>query len=218
MSNVKFSLIGALCASLITSVASAGTLTLGFNAISNNTPANAAAGESQLRVTISMMGSDVNFRFFHDGMVAASIAGIYFDDRSPRLSAGALTPSGPGVSFSAGGSPPGLPGGAGLTPSFVNTQRFTSTNPPPMNGVSPGEHLDIKFSILSGDFDSVLSDIALGQIRIGLQVISIGANEGSEQFVNDTPDDVRIDVIPLPTPLSLAGAGLLGLAAIRRRR
>lgn len=214
--RLKSIMIAACCGVACGAPALAGTLTLGFQNITGNSATDAAIGESQLRVTISMVGADVNFRFFHDGgMAAAAIAQIYFDDRSPLLGAAALTPSGAGVAFTANGAPPVLPGGNTLSPAFVETRRFTANSPPPMRGISPGEHLDIKFGLLSGDYDAVIADLVAGDLRIGIHVIAF-ASGGSESFVNDLPPDM--EVIPLPTPLSLAGAGLLGLAAIRRRR
>lgn len=211
----KYLAITALSVAAGGASASAATMTLGFNNISGNSATNAAIGESQFKVTISEMGSQVNFRFFHDGTAASSIAQIYFDDRSPRLGAATLTGSGSGVAFAPNGSPPVLPAANNASPAFAVTKRFSANNPAPSKGINPGEFLDIKFSLLSGDFDSVLSDIGSGKLRMGFHAIAF-ASGGSESFVNGSPPAPQ--VIPLPTPVSLAGAGLVGLLAIRRRR
>ena len=211
----KYLAIMALSVAAGSATASAATMTLGFDNISGNSATNAAIGESQFKVTISQMGAQVNFRFFHDGSAASSIAQIYFDDRTPRLGAATLAGSGSGVVFAPNGSPPVLPAANNASPAFAVTKRFSANNPAPSKGINPGEFLDIKFSLLSGDFDSVLSDIGSGKLRMGMHVISF-ANGGSESFVNGDPP---IDpVVPLPTPVTLAGAGLMCLAAIRRRR
>lgn len=211
----KYFAIAALSVGLFAVAARAGTVTLGFENITGTSATNAAAGEAQLRLTISMMGADVNFRFFHDGVAAATITQVYFDDRSPLLGAAMLASSGAGVAFSENGAPPVLPGGTNASPAFVETRRFTANSPPPMKGISPGEYLDIKFALLSGDFDTVIADIIAGDLRVGIHVQAF-ANGGSESFINGDPP---IDpVVPLPTPVTLAGAGLVGLMAIRRRR
>lgn len=207
--------ISALIVGAAAGSAFAAPLTVGFQNISGNSATNIAIGESQYKLTISEMGADVNFRFFHDGSAASSIAQIYFDDRSPRLGAATLTGSGAGVVFGPNGSPPVLPAANNASPAFSVTKRFSANNPAPSKGINPGEYLDIKFALLSGDFDALLGDVATGKLRVGMHVIAF-ANGGSESFVNGNPPPTA--PVPLPTPVTLAGAGLVGLAAIRRRR
>lgn len=210
-----FFAISALGFAGVVAPAFAGPVTYGFENISGNSATNAAIGEAQYKVTVSAMGSQVNFRFFHDGVAASSIAQIYFDDRTPRLGAATLTGSGSGVAFAPNGSPPVLPAANNASPAFAVTTRFSANNPAPSKGINPSEFLDIKFSLISGDFDSVLSDIGAGNLRFGIHVISF-ANGGSESFVNGNPPPTS--PVPLPSPVTLAGAGLVGLMAIRRRR
>lgn len=205
----------AFAGAIVTASAHAAPVTLHFSNVSGNSAVNAAIGESQFRVTISEVGSNVNFRFFHDGSAASSIARIYFDDRAGRLGSATLAGSGSGVAFTTSASPPNLPAGNELSPAFSATKKFGAMSPPPQKGINPGEFLDITFSLTSGDFDDLLTDIAERTLRFGFHAIAFAAG-GSETFVNEEP--IRTPVVPLPTPLALAGAGLLGLAAIRRRR
>ncbi|NUN98546.1 MAG: PEP-CTERM sorting domain-containing protein, partial [Candidatus Omnitrophica bacterium] len=75
----------------------------------------------------------------------------------------------------------------------------------------PGEWLGVGFNLLSGKtFADVLADIADGDLRIGIHVQGF-RNGGSESFVNN-------GVVPEPATVGLLAAGLLSLAAGRRRR
>ncbi len=195
-------------------LASAGTQTYGFTNISGNNATNAAAGETQLRVTVSMlMGGKVGFHFFHMGNTPMTITQIYFDDNTPRLGAADAPAGSMGVAFAPGGAPPDLPAGNNAMPVFLSNRRFTANSPAPTHGVSPGETLDLSFSII-GLFADVLADINSGELRIGIHVQAFG-NGGSESFVNEPQDPVR--PIPLPTAGAMGLAGLL-LAGSRRRR
>ncbi len=212
MCSLRYLLCGiAVCAA--SAAANAGSITLGFKNITNNSAPDVLIGESQLKMTVSMMGAAVNFHFFHDGLSPASITQIYFDETLTRLGAASLTSSGVGVNFSAGGSPPDLPGGNSISPAFDDTRRFTANPPPSKSGVNPGEFLDIKFAFASGDFDILVGDLSTGALRVGIHVQAF-ADGNSEAFINDIP----MTVIPLPAPLGLSLAGLAPLAIRRRRR
>lgn len=128
------------------------------------------------------------------------IRNIYFD-----------TSAGMGVSlvgstdlsaFVAGGAPSDLP--AGNNVGFVTDSNWTATNPSSTYGISAGE--SITFS-LSGVTASSFSD---GSLRFGvhLQGLPSGA---SESLVSAVPE-------PQTYAMLLAGLGLLGFTANRRRQ
>jgi len=190
----------------------AGTATYSFANITANSAIDAALGESQLRMDVSQVGAFANFRFYHIGAAPMSIAGIYFDDRGPCITS-AQTPFGTGVTFSAGGSPPVLPGGNNASPSFSVTSRFAAANPKPFNGVNPGDEINLRFSFASGmAFGDLISALDNGTLRVGMHVIAFSSG-GSESFLGDPIPPVN----PVPLP-SAAGLGLVGLGVIGARR
>jgi hypothetical protein len=165
-----------------------------FYNITNNTPADVDVA-SQLTVEVTDLAPQVLFTFKNAGPIASSITDIYFDDGA----LGALVdlfPSGSGVAFTENAvevvHPPDLPGGELLDPAFEATRAFSSDSDDPImaNGVNPGEYLGILFDLDSGEtFNSVLSDLATGDLRIGLHVQAIGTDSKSDSFVS---------VVPLP--------------------
>jgi hypothetical protein len=66
----------------------------------------------QLGVSVTDLGAQVQFQFTNNVGFASSITDIYFDDKSIAVLANPMSLSdSTGVSFSAGASPPNLPGG-----------------------------------------------------------------------------------------------------------
>jgi hypothetical protein len=156
-----------------------------------------AAGAAQLFVTVSEgPGDQVTFRFTNTGAAAMSITDVYFDDGT--LLGIASIAEGPGVAFSQGASPPDLPSGEDCEPEFEVTAGFLadSDNPPPANGVNPGEWLEITFDLQEVNgvpltFADTVAQLTSGMLRVGIHVQAF-ANGGSEAFVNDPPTAVNL--------------------------
>lgn len=209
--------IGSLAIGLLAFAPSASALTLGFTCITNNNATDCATGEAQLTVTVSDLGGgQALFTFLNAGPGASSITDVYFDDGTLLGIAGlidsddnALGPFGnAGVDFTQGASPPNLPGGAPI--GFEVTAGFLADSDPPAqpNGVNPLETLGVVFNLQgTGTFADVLSELASGELRIGIHVQGFDGG-GSESLVN----------VPEPGTAFLFGLGLTALAARRSAR
>ena len=182
-----------------------------FACITNTSAVNAATGNAQLFVEVSNPGSgQVSFLFTNTGPLPCSICDVYFDDGSLLGIASII--NGPGVSFDDEHvSPPDLPGGENLAPPFETTEGFAADSDSPgvmTNGVNPGEFLEILFDLQAGKvYADVLSDLASGELRIGLHVQAF-ADGGSESFVN----------IPAPGAFLLATLGIGCIRWFRMRK
>ncbi|MCG3198275.1 MAG: hypothetical protein GHCLOJNM_02770 [bacterium] len=192
-----------------------------FDNITNNNATNAAIGEAQLFVEVlSYAPGQVLFKFLNIGLAACSITDVYFDNGNPAetfLNLAGLIDRDDGVGghngvdFTPPAVPSNLPGGSAV--GFQVTTGFSADSDSPIQarGVNPGEWLGVVFNLLSGKtFADVLADIADGDLRIGIHVQGF-RNGGSESFVNN-------GVVPEPATVGLLAAGLLSLAAGRRRR
>ena len=198
--------------------------TYGFKAITANSVADVAIGETQLYVNVDDPGTTVRiddgtgtlvehnqvlFTFINDGPEASSITDVYFDDGA-LLGIAAIDNSDPGVSFLQGASPGNLPSANSAIPPFQTTAGFLADSDSPVqpSGVNPGEELGITFALISDlDFGDVISAInlgftdpwAIGNLRIGIHVQGF-VGGGSESFI----------LTPAPGALIL---GMLGFGA-----
>ena len=200
-----------------------------FSCITNNSSIDCGSGEAQLFVEVTAVDGQPNqvlFTFTNNGPLASSITAVYFDDGT--LLGIADTVNGAGVSFSQGATPPNLPGGKGLDPSFQVTAGFLADSNPPVqpNGVNPGESLGILFDLINGKtFDDTLAALTVAyspdpnvdDLRIGIHVQGF-ANGGNESFVNNPSPINNPNPVPEPATIVFMGTGLLGLAAYRRCR
>jgi hypothetical protein len=187
--------------------------TYSFVCITNNNTTNAATGEAQLFVTVSDPGSSqALFTFTNTGPSACSITDIYFDDGA-LLGIASIDDSCPGVLFSQFAIPQDLPGRNNVSPPFETTAGFSADSDSPVqpNGVNPNEWLGITFNLQPVKaFDDVISDLASGELRIGIKVQGF-ANGGSESFVNN-------GIIPAPGAIMLGSIGAALVGWLRRRR
>jgi len=200
-------------------------LTFGFSCITPTNPAACAIGEAQLFMDVVGNGQSVQigsntytpvsgqvlFRFYNTGPSSSVITAIYFDqpDSSPLFQGIASIYGMTGVAFSAGGSPPVLPGGNNLSPPFDEDLLATAAQPPPHNGVGPGEAVGLVLTLEpSMDWDAVIGALGSRSLRVGLHVQSF-PDESSASFVN---------VVPEPAAILLVGTALLVLGRRLRAR
>lgn len=188
-----------------------------FSCVSNNSATNCATGEAQLGMTLTQGSGFVEFLFTNTGPLASSITDIYWDWADGEAlfdnSTGSITSSS-GVSYNWGANPQNLPSGNGLTPSFSAELGADSNSPTQPSGVNPGEWVSFRF--LTG-VTSTAADLLSGDLRIGLHVQGF-SNGGSESYVNRSTTVVA----PVPEPetyaLMLAGLGVVGAVARRKRK
>ncbi|NQU70342.1 MAG: PEP-CTERM sorting domain-containing protein [Rhodospirillales bacterium] len=201
----------------------AAALMLGFGNITSNDAGNAAIGEGQLSVDVTDLGGGgVSILFANSGPEQSTITHIYFDD-GVTLDATTLTIAGDsGVNFSldldkhtSELDPANLPGGNSLDPQFETMLSVGADNPSPKNGVNPGESVTLSFASLN--FQALTDALNSGLLRVGIHVQNF-ANGGSESFITTGGDDPSTPQIDEPGSLLIFGAGIMGVAVLRRRR
>lgn len=191
--------------------APASAVTLGFGCITNTLAGNCTIAEAQMTVDVTDPGGGrIGFTFHNSGPAASSITGVYWDDGA-LLGIFSITNTPGLVEFSSPATPGNLPGGNLAAPPFVATAGFSVNSNTPVQplGVNPGEMLLVTYTLIGGmTFADAIQDLSDGSLRVGIHVQGF-ASGGSESLVN----------VPVPEPgtFALFAAGLLGLAAARRR-
>lgn len=193
-----------------------------------NVTNNSSSLSSQFGMTVGNDGvaSNQMWILFENmaGGAASSIANIYFED-GPILGISTLEES-TGVDFQHDpGSPENPPG----INNFATTVAFSvnAKNPKPENGVNPGEWLKVIFNLQSGvDFSDTVAAIENGflktagdqaynpnaaALRVAFHLIALGDGKSDTYMLG--PESV-----PLPAPVSMALAGLLGAVAYSSAR
>ena len=192
--------------------------------ISNNDAVSAGIGEAQFSVSVTDVGSNqVLFTFLNIGSFASAITDVYMDDTAGLLS-NMVIDNGLGVLFADGAAPPVLPGGPGLTPTFIATFSADSESNPDntvVNGVNPGESLGLLFDIEAGsDFDDVITALFAGfdgedTLRVGLHAQSIEWTDIDGVLQNESETFL---VTPVPGAMLLGSLGLGASGYFLRRR
>lgn len=222
-------LIGGLVVALVTSVASASTVTLAFGAGSRHNPLPGAPGtiQSNRGGEFQMSGALGNFTTFcleynetidegafnfsvDQGAIAGGLGGGNPDNIGKetaelfrRWTAGSLTPA---LGQSQKDFNDGVQDAFWFLEEELGDVDFTAATAAASNA---------NFANLSATAQSLINSVwgttaSVGRVRaLNLYSISSGANRQSVLY---------IEAIPLPSAGALALAGLFGVAAIRRRR
>lgn len=203
---------------LMTALFSLHAETINFECLTDNGN-GCASMVTQLTVVVTDPGSNqVLFTFHNLGPVLATIAQIYWDDyNTDLLNIASITNAIGLVEFDSPATPGNLPSGNTAVPPLTTSFSVGALPPPAQLGVDPGENLPVLFNLSAGTtFDDVLASLAAKDMRIGMHMISIGTNEGSDSVLNLPGVGPEPHPIPEPAPFVLIGAGLLAVGAFKR--
>jgi hypothetical protein len=189
-----------------------------FSAITSNDISGHAqsAGESQLYMNITSLGTgQASLVFTNAGPEASAISGIYFDF-IPELSLGLATiNNGYGVDFQTiPVKPKNLPGGQTLDHVFISDLSVGAKSPRPLKGINPYESLELIMNY-DASYD-LLSALGSEDLRVGLHAQSFSGGY-SESFINVNSNQ---EAVPEPgtIPLLLVGGLILRRLQIRKSR
>lgn len=201
-----------------TASANADSVALSFTKVTNNASEDLSSQLTAIVSSVVGQPEKVDIALGNDVGVASSVSEVYFDSRgdSPLVSGSILSQT--GTNFGWGSTaPPNLPGGNTLSPAFNATFSADTQPGPPNNGINDSSNsLVFRFMLDSGaGFADVENALINGDLRLGVHVRSIGeTGEPSDSYVTQ----MNGNIIPLPSPALLGGAGLAVVTAVRRRR
>lgn len=159
-------------------------------------------------------GGKVDFVIHNDSTISAAIASLYFENAGlgVNLSNGTIHAQSAGVAFSPPAVPanpaqPGLTFGGGWS---GNVYSADANNPAPFNGINEGgtETLTVRFDLANITVAQLVDGMKNkpADFRIAMHVIDMGPQNQFSVWAT------------IPSPGTLALAGLAGLVAIVRRR
>ena len=223
--------VSTVCASVtIASSASAGVV-YGFSSITNNNAETAAAGEAQLAVELIEVGPNlVEFYFTNVGLDPISLMRLYWEDPQGLLEAiqgwSTSTPTSSlpefGVDFSGGdANPSALPGSSAQINDY--SIQVSNDGGAYANGAGPGEDVSVTFNTNTA-YTELLAALKSGGVAVGGSGGGSSSSDAYESFLavphpEDSESRAAVTPTAAPSPTAaLAGLGLLGLMATRRRR
>jgi hypothetical protein len=177
--------------------------TLSFHCITQNSPANCATAEAQLKLDVMDLGANqLGLLAYNLGSQPISWTDYYHDDEFDLVEFVSIT-NGLGVAYSSGCNPANPPGANGFTIGYC----ADSDAPVQPKGVGPLEEVLFKFDFSPGvTYGSFLLDLAQGRFRVAGHAQGIGTSGGSESFINDIPNLT----VPEPAMIFLFAVILIG--------
>lgn len=199
------------CASALAAAAAASGGVVSFEIFENAGGADTAP--VSVGVTLTDMGGTIHFTFTNSSSINAIITSVYLE--VPSLSVGSLSGGtvfamSSGVNMSPPPTPANPPGSiSGFDTSWGGTLFGAAKNGSVHNGINPGEWITLSLTA-SGGATAASVQAALAnrdEMRIAMHIQNVGPNGANS-----------IWGVNVPTPGSLALAGLGGLIVVGRRR
>lgn len=196
-----------LLAALLPLAALAGS-SFNFNVFTDNGNYNNAVNDAYyLRIDQTDNGY-MNFNIMNNSYnVYSVISAIYIEDLNGSIYNLSIQPNGD-VEFTIDDRPSEFPSGQNLLPPFESTASIRANPPPALNGIEPGEQLNLTFLYNEG-YNDLVEDVENGDVRVGIHVIA---------FPDESSESAVIHVVPEPQTMLLFALGICGLLLWRKSR